>query len=111
MTDCVVVLITAPSVEQAESIGRALVESRLAACANIVPGLKSIFHWQGQVCTEDEVLMLVKSRSEQFPDLVRKVKDHHSYEVPEIIALPILTGDDAYLDWLKEETRPAQASL
>ncbi len=107
MTDAVVVFITAPSQETAVTLGRALVEERLAACANIVPGLRSIYHWQGKVCDEPEVLVILKTRRDLFEALRARARELHPYQVPEIVALPILAGHRDYLDWLAAETRPA----
>lgn len=103
--DEIVVLITSASKEEAEKIGTDLVEKQLAACANIIPSLTSIFSWEGKICREEEVLMVVKSRKEIFERLVEAVKQHHSYSVPEIIALPIIAGSEDYLNWVRENTR------
>lgn len=100
----IAVLITAPNDEMAAAISRALVEARLAACANIVRGIRSIYAWQGKIEDETEVLMIVKTRRELFDTLKAKVRQLHSYEVPEIIALPIVTGSEDYLAWLREST-------
>ena len=97
----ILVLITAGTEDEAYSIGRALVEERLAACANILPGVRSLYHWEGRTHDDSEVLVLVKTRASLFSKIARRVKELHSYEVPEIIALPIEAGDDAYLDWLR----------
>jgi periplasmic divalent cation tolerance protein len=102
--DTIVVLITTPSREDAESIGRYLVESRLAACVNILPGMTSIFRWEGKLCEEAESLLIVKTRSEQFDRLSQEVRARHRYTVPEIIALPIVQGSQDYLDWIQQCT-------
>jgi periplasmic divalent cation tolerance protein len=104
MADFVVVLITAPNEEDAARMANDLVGSRLAACVNIIKNIRSIYRWQGKIEDEDEVLMLVKTRKEHFKDLEKRVREHHSYDVPEIIALPIIDGFEKYLGWLKEET-------
>lgn len=101
----IVVLVTASSEEEAARIGRALVEGGLAACANVLPRIRSIFRWEGKVSEEQESLMVVKSRSDLFDDLARTVKSLHSYQVPEIIALPIAHGSPEYLAWIHEVTR------
>lgn len=103
-TEEIVVIITAPSEDLAVTIARALVETRLAACANIIKGVRSIYSWQGSIEDEPEVLMIVKTRRELFDLLKSKVKELHSYEVPEIIALPIIAGSDDYLKWLRDST-------
>ena len=99
------VYITTARVEEARRIGRALVEERLAACANIVPGMESIYHWQGAVVEDKEVLLIVKTRADLVDAAIDKVKALHSYTCPCVVALPILTGNPAYLEWLGHETR------
>ena len=98
----IVVLITTSSMAEAQAIGRALVEGRVAACVNIVPGLRSLFRWQGTIEEQEETLMLVKSRREYLPSILEIVKRLHSYTVPEVIALPILAGSSDYLAWIDE---------
>ncbi len=100
----IVVYITAPSQAEAEKIGAALVEARLAACVNILPSITSIYSWKGEICREAEVLMIVKSRRSIFDRLIEKVKQLHTYSLPEIIALPILAGSEDYLTWIRENT-------
>jgi len=103
----IVVLITAPSPEVGEQIAAALLEQKLAACVNILPAVQSIYTWQGTVQNDREVLLVVKSRAALFAErLVPAVKAVHPYEVPEIIALPILMGSQSYLDWIAAETTP-----
>lgn len=104
----IVVLITASSQEEASKIGRALVEAELAACANVLPNIRSIFRWQGQVTEEQESLLLVKTRSGLFNDLASRVKAMHSYKVPEIIALSIGRGWAEYLSWIRDVTKKPQ---
>lgn len=106
MTEHIVVLITAPNEEAAARIGRALVETRLAGCVNIVKSMRSIYSWQGKIEDGHEVLMIVKTRKSLFEPLSKKVKELHSYTVPEILALPIVKGSDDYLGWLEETTAP-----
>lgn len=96
----VVVLITVGSLEEADKIAQALVERMLAACVNIVPSITSVYRWQDEVQRDTEALLIVKSRRDVFGRLRRCVKELHSYETPEIIALPIVAGDDDYLRWL-----------
>lgn len=98
----IVVLITTSSVDEAQVIGRALVEARLAACVNIASGLRSLFRWQGKIEEQEEALMVVKSRSELLPSIIEAVKRLHSYTVPEVIALPIVAGSQDYLAWIDE---------
>jgi periplasmic divalent cation tolerance protein len=104
MSDLRLVYITAPSLEEATAIGRLLVTERLAACANLLPGMRSIYHWQGAVEEADEVVLIAKTRSALVPPLIARVKHAHSYDVPCIVSLPIEDGDPDYLRWLAEET-------
>ncbi len=108
MADFVVVLITASNEDEAAKMANNLVVSRLAACVNIIRNIRSIYRWQGKIEDEGEVLMLVKTRKEHFRDLEKRVREIHSYTVPEIIALPIIEGFEGYLGWLKEETETEQ---
>lgn len=101
----IVVLITTSSEQEAEAIGKALVESRLAACVNISTGVRSLFWWQGAIEHQEEVLMVVKSRSDLLPSVIEVVKRLHSYTVPEVVALPILAGSPDYLAWVDESLR------
>lgn len=99
-----VVLITVPTEEKAKEIARTLVEERLAACVNIVPGLTSIYRWEGKVVEDRELLLIVKTTTFRFPLLKERVQALHPYTVPEIIALPIAEGHRDYLNWLREST-------
>ena len=100
----VVVLVTCPNRQAGETIGRTLVEERLAACANVIPGVTSIYRWQGKVCRDREVLLLIKTRRSRFVALTRRVQDLHAYAVPEIVALPLSTGSPPYLAWVLDAT-------
>ena len=100
----IVVFITAPLEEEAVKIARVLVESRLAACINIIKNIRSIYSWQGKIEDDSELLMIVRSQKSLFNELSARVRELHSYDVPEIIALPIIDGSEDYLKWLKEST-------
>ena len=104
MSEISIVLVTAGSEEEAATIGRTLVEERLAACANIVPQIRSIYRWKGQIYDEQEFLIIIKTRAEQFEALQERVKKLHSYEVPEIISFPVALGLPQYLEWVQGET-------
>lgn len=101
----IIVYITAPNEEEAAKIAQTLVEERLTACVNIVKGIRSIYRWQGRIEDDAEVLMVVKTKKSLFKDLSARVKELHSYEVPEIIALPIIDGSEEYLKWLLASLR------
>lgn len=104
MTGYVVVLITAGSSGEGKKIAQGLVEKRLCACVNILPGVRSIYRWEGEVQDDGEVLLLCKARSKDFDGIQNAVKELHSYSVPEIIALPVADGSRQYLDWVSRET-------
>lgn len=105
MTDALVVLVTAPTPQRAAEIARAVVEERLAACGNVVPGLRSIYRWEGKVQEEEEALLLLKTTRARFEALRDRVLALHPYDVPEVLALPVEAGSAAYLDWIAAETR------
>jgi periplasmic divalent cation tolerance protein len=106
MTDGILVLTTCGSAEEAERIGRSLVESRLAACVNITPGIRSIYRWQGVIEESAEWSLTIKSRRDLFESLSTELRRLHSYETPEILMLPIADGSAAYLRWMDKELRP-----
>ena len=100
MTNKIVVLSTCASAEEAERLARLLVEQRLAACVNVIPGIRSHYWWQGKIETAQECLLLVKSSRERFDQLRSVLEQAHSYEVPEVIALPVVEGSLNYLNWI-----------
>ena len=102
--DFVVVLVTAGDAGEAARIGRTLVEERLAACANLVGPIRSVYRWQGAVEEAAEHLLLVKARTDDLPALEARVRALHSYQVPEVLALPVAAGSAAYLAWLAQST-------
>jgi periplasmic divalent cation tolerance protein len=105
VTDAIVVLVTAPGADEAARIARAVVEERLAACGNVVPGLRSIYRWQGAVQEDAEALLVLKTTRDRFEALRARVLALHPYEVPEVIALPVEAGSAPYLDWIAKETK------
>ncbi len=106
MPDALLVFVTAPDTETAAQLGRTLVEERLAACANILPGLRSIYRWQGAVHDDGEVLMLIKTTDAAQARLTQRILALHPYDTPEVIAVPIVAGADANLRWLADHVDP-----
>lgn len=104
MTDFIVILVTTGSEAEAETIAKALVEEQLAACVNIANPIRSIYRWEGSVADDREWLLLIKARAAHFPRIETRVKALHSYQVPEVIALPIIAGAGGYLRWLEHAT-------
>ena len=101
----IIVLITVPSEQVGEQIATALLEANLAACINMVAPIRSLYTWEGVINDDEEILLIIKSRVELFESrLVPAVQAVHPYDVPEIIALPILMGSKSYLDWIDEST-------
>lgn len=97
--------ITAKDKEQALSIGRALVQERLAACANILDPMTSIYWWEGKITEDRETVLVAKTVKENFPALVERVKQLHSYDCPCVVALPVTDGSGSYLQWIEQESR------
>jgi periplasmic divalent cation tolerance protein len=103
--DSIVVLVTLPSLDLAQQLAMSLVDGRFAACVTILPQVQSVYRWKGAVCNEPEVLCLAKTRRQLFDSLREHVLAIHPYEVPEIIALPMVQGHLPYLSWIFTETR------
>ena len=101
-----IVFCTCPDPNSADSLAQALVEHRLAACVSILPGVRSIYRWQGAVESSNEVQMLIKTTSERFEALREAILAQHPYELPELIAVEAVAGLDRYLDWIGASTRP-----
>jgi len=108
MSDELIVFVTVPSGEDASRIGEALVSERLAACVNVVPGIESIYRWEGEVTRDAEWLMIIKTTDGRFEEMERRVKALHVYTTPEVIAFKISRGSDDYLRWLRESTTPVE---
>lgn len=96
----IVIFVTASNNEEAGKISRALVENKLAACVNIIGAVKSVFWWEGKLDSAEEALLIIKSSKSKLAKIIKLVKSLHSYQVPEIIALPIIAGDKRYLGWI-----------
>lgn len=100
MPEPIAVFMTAPNKEEARLLAETLVTNRLAACVQILPDIESVYRWQGAIERQSEVLLIAKTMRNKFADLEREVRRIHSYETPEIIALPITEGSTSYLEWL-----------
>jgi len=103
------VYITTESAAQAESIGRALVEARLAACVNILPGMHSLYHWQGSIASAQETVLIAKTRMDLTEALTAKVKELHTYDIPCVVVLPVVAGLPDFLQWIDAETTHPEA--
>lgn len=104
MIDAIVVFCTTHSQDEAKHIATTLVNENLAACVNIIPNITSIYRWENELCTDYEFILIIKSVRQNLSPLVDKIKDLHSYDIPEILAVPVLGGSETYLNWLASET-------
>ena len=104
MNDHIIILTTADSEEEAKKISRGLVEKKLAYCVNTIPSIQSTYYWDGKLCTDDELLLIIKTKKEKFSTVKDWILNNHSYDIPEVIALPITQGSSDYLqcidDWI-----------
>jgi periplasmic divalent cation tolerance protein len=105
MTDCIVVLVTVGSRDEGERIAEAVVGEQLAACVNVAGPIRSIYRWENDIQRDDEWLLVIKTRAVQFEPLAARVRALHSYQTPEVIAVPITEGSAAYLEWLRGAAR------
>ncbi len=103
MTDKIVVFSACSSAEEAQSIARKLIEARLAGCVNVIPGVRSFYRWKGAIEQAEEHMLVIKSSRLQFEALRIELEKSHSYEVPEVVALPVVAGSPNYLNWLDSE--------
>jgi periplasmic divalent cation tolerance protein len=99
----ILIVSTADTLKLAEEIASALVENHEAACVNIVPGIRSVYRWEGKMTEDEEVLLLIKSVKEKFEAIRYRIRSIHTYQIPEVIALPITDGDANYLNWLRKQ--------
>ena len=104
-TELVVLFITTDSPEEAHKIAEVLIKQRKAACVNIVPGVSSLFWWQDKIESASENLLIVKTKASLLNEIIRLVIENHSYEVPEVVALPIVGGNQDYLEWIDKEVK------
>ncbi|HEY3440523.1 MAG TPA: divalent-cation tolerance protein CutA [Paludibaculum sp.] len=106
MTDKIVVFSTCGTAEEAERLARHLLEQRVAACVQITAAVRSFYHWQGKLESEEEFRLTIKSRRDLFGALCAEIRRVHSYEVPEIVALAVVEGGASYLEWMDKELQP-----
>ena len=104
MTEYIQVFTTVESRQSADAIAESMVEKRLVACVQITGPITSTYRWEGQIETANEWLMIIKTRKDLYMDLERNIKEIHSYDIPEILAVPVVEGNSDYLDWVAEET-------
>jgi periplasmic divalent cation tolerance protein len=107
MTDKILVISTCAAEADAERLARALLDARLAACVNVVPGVRSLYRWKGEIESELEFMLIIKTSRDLFPALRAEIEKLHPYEVPELLALPVLAGAEDYLSWLEANLRGA----
>lgn len=100
----IVLFCTVPNEEVASKVAHVLVEGKLAACVNIIPGIVSVYSWKGEICRDNELLCVIKSQGRLFEKIEAAIRNVHPYEVPEIIALPIIQGHAPYLNWIHDVT-------
>ncbi|MEX1830069.1 divalent-cation tolerance protein CutA [Luteibacter sp. CQ10] len=110
-TNCLVVLVACPAGDAADTLARSIVESGLAACVNRLPGVRSTYRWRGEVTCDEEALLMAKTTREAYPALAEFVASRHPYEVPEIVALPVVAGHAPYLDWVESNVDVSHAAL
>ncbi len=108
MTDCIIVLCTCPDQQSGQKIADALVNRSYAACVNLLPGITSTYHWQGRLCHDQETLLLIKTQQKLFASVRTTIEALHPYELPEIVAVSMLQGNQAYIDWIKQYTSNSQ---
>jgi len=106
VSDAIVVFMTAANGEEATRLADMLVGAHLAACVQILPEMESVYRWQGRIERQSEVLLLAKTTREKFEELEREVRALHSYDTPEIIAVPVTAGSGPYIEWLRQATDP-----
>jgi periplasmic divalent cation tolerance protein len=106
MTDKIVVLSTCATGDEAERLARLLLDQRLAACVSVIPAVRSFYHWKGAIESASECLLLIKTSRELFAELCETLRKAHSYEVPEVLAIPIAQGSASYLEWMEQYLQP-----
>ncbi len=108
MSHELIAFVTVPNKEEASSLAEILVSERLCACVNILPAIESVYSWEGKVTKDSELLLIIKTTDERYEELERRIKELHSYTTPEIIAMKIERGSQAYLEWLRQAVSPEE---
>ena len=103
--DKIIIYVTCASLKEANRISGILLDKKLVACVSLIKGVTSRYWWKGKIDKSSEVILIMKSRKSLFKNIVTEIKEHHSYEVPEIIAVPIIAGNPDYLKWIKDSTK------
>ena len=106
MSDFLLVISTVANEEEGKAIAEKIVTERLAACVNLSSAVQSLYWWQDGISTDSEVMLFIKTRKDLYSKLERRIRELHSYDVPEVIGIPVCQGSQAYLDWIKKETTP-----
>jgi periplasmic divalent cation tolerance protein len=101
-----IAFVTVPNREEASSLAEILVSERLCACVNILPTMESVYRWEGKVTKDNEVLLIIKTTDKRYEEMERRIKELHSYTTPEVIAMKIARGSQAYLEWLRQAVTP-----
>ena len=109
MPKALLIFTTTGSQEEAERLAEALIERRQASCVNVLSGVRSIFRWQGETCRESETLLLIKTLEQQYPAVAASIRELHSYDLPEILAVPVDRGDEEFLAWMSSSVRAEEA--
>jgi len=102
-SEIIVVFVTVPGLKEGSRISRAVLTSRLAACVNVIPGIQSMYQWKGKIVQEKEAMLVIKTTRLRYRKLEEKIKELHSYEVPEVIAIPLICGSSQYIEWVTKE--------
>lgn len=102
-SEIILVFVTVPGLREGRLISRAVLTSRLAACVNVIPGIQSMYQWKGKIVQEKEALLVLKTTRARYQKLEQKIKQLHSYEVPEVIAIPLICGSSQYIGWVMRE--------
>jgi len=105
MTAAVLIYVTAPNRDEALRIGREIVTGRLAACANVLPAMTSIYQWEGEIREDSEAVLILKTRRDLSEPVIARIRSLHPYETPAILVLPVQAGNPAFLEWIQDETR------